>query len=112
MNLDPDKAVFSDRFAHHLFDSSSIMLRMNESEAKESIRTTLDDAGDGAIRDSVIRMEGGKEYSAIDPCRTAPAQEIVQGRVGIPRPGQAIASPRVAMTVDDHPKLLRASSGP
>ena len=102
MKLDPDESVALDRKPYHRLDPTAVALRMNKGKAVEAIGVARDDPRHFTIGDAIVGMEGSKQHRAVDARERGAAQIRVQWSGRIPRAGEAVAVPRMAMAVDDH----------
>ncbi len=100
--LDAAKPVLLHRRLDHREHSAAVSVRVDECESVKAIGRAGDDARYFAVGHRVVRMEGGKEHRAVDPCPGRPPKILPQRRRRVPRPGQPIAFARVTMAVNDH----------
>ena len=112
MRLDADKAVALDGRAQQVQDAAPVAPRMHEGKAVKTLRIGSDQARHAVIGDRIIGVKGGEQHAAGDAGRLGPAQIGVQRRIAVPRPAQAVAWPRMAVTIDDqrHARLPALSS--
>src|SRR5262249_16921315 len=111
MHLDAAEAVSADGRFHECRDATAIALRVHERETVEQIRTGRHTSSDLSVGFAVVGVEGREEHGPVDAGVSGPFEIGGERRIGVPRPGEAVAFPGVAVAVDDQaaPPRLRES---
>src|SRR5262245_46294408 len=102
MHLDADEPVFRDHLSDHLAHASTVAGRMHKGKAVETVGTAGDDASHLVVGDRIIGVKRRKYDSPVDARARGPQHVLLERGGRVPRPGQPVALPRMAVAIDDH----------
>jgi len=102
MQFDPAESVLLNRLGNQIADAATVSLGVDEGESEKSIGTAAHNARNLAICGAIVGVKCRKENRAVDAGRSRATQIATERSRGIPRPRQSVATPGVAVGVDDH----------